>query len=264
MPSLSSPTGLLRLPRLLWREGRTGLELAALVRDPRFRRADPQAGRGRPVLLVPGFMAGDETLSVLAGWLRRSGFRTTGAGMRLNAGCFTAALDALEARAEVLSEDGRRVAIIGHSHGGTLGRWLAVRRPDLVSGVVAMGSPLVDALAIHPVARLHVRFVGALGSLGAPGLFSTECLHGECCAEVRRAGKRPFPSGVGFVSIYSRSDAIVDWRACLHPAAEHVEVRASHIGMAVNAEAYAAVGAALESFDAVDPPRLKPPAAVPA
>jgi triacylglycerol lipase len=263
MPFISSRIGSPRLPRL-WREGRTGLELAGLVRDPRFRRVDPHAGGDRPVLLVPGFLAGDESLAVLAGWLRRSGYRVGGAGMRFNAGCFTAALDALEARAEALRETGRRVAIIGQSHGGTLGRSLATRRPDLVAGVVAMGAPLVDPLAIHPVARFQVRFVGALGSLGAPGLFSRDCLEGECCAEVRRAAERPFPAGVGFASIYSRSDAIVDWRACLHPAAEHVEVRASHIGMAVNAEAYAAVGAALESFDAVHPPRLAPPVPAPA
>ena len=226
MPSLSSRIGPLRLPRL-WREGRTGIELATLVRHPRFRHPDQHAGRDRPVLLVPGFLAGDESLAVLAGWLRRSGFRPGGAGMRFNAGCFSAALDALEGRAEALrGTTGSRVAIIGQSHGGTLGRSLAARRPDLVAGVVAMGSPLIDPLAIHPVARFQVRFVGALGSLGAPGLFSRDCLEGECCAQVRRAAGRSFPAGVGFVSIYSRSDAIVDWRACLHPAAEHVEVRA--------------------------------------
>ena len=264
MRSLGSRIGSLRPPRL-WREGRTGLELAGLVRDPRFRRVDAYAGGDRPLLLVPGFLASDESLAVLAGWLRRSGYRVGGAGMRFNAGCFTAALDALEARAEALrGATGPRVAIIGQSHGGTLGRSLAARRPDLIAGVVAMGAPLVDPLAIHPVARLQVRFVGALGSLGAPGLFSRDCLEGECCAEVRRAAGRPFPAGVGFVSIYSRSDAIVDWRACLHPAAKHVEVRASHIGMAVNAEVYAAVGAALESLNAVDPPRLPPPVIAPA
>jgi pimeloyl-ACP methyl ester carboxylesterase len=263
MPPLSSRTGLLRLPRL-WREGRTGLELAALVRDPRFRHAYRDAGKRRPVLLVPGFLAGDETLTVLAGWLRRSGFRPRGAGMRLNAGCFTTALDGLEARVQALrGATGQRVGIIGQSHGGTLGRSLAVRRPDLVSGVVAMGSPLVDPLAIHPMARLQVRVVGALGSLGAPGLFSRDCLEGKCCAEVRRAAERPFPADVGFVSIYSRSDAIVDWHACLHPAAEHVEVRASHIGMAVNADVYEAVGAALQRFGAMTPGGAEPPVPAP-
>jgi len=50
--------------------------------------------------------------------------------MRLNVGCFTAALNALEERAEALRGTNKgRVAIIGQSHGGTLGRALAARRP---------------------------------------------------------------------------------------------------------------------------------------
>ena len=72
------------------------------------------------------------------------------------------------------------------------------------------------------------------------------------------------PKGVGFVSVYSRSDAIVDWRACLDPAAEHVEVDASHIGMAVNAQAYGVVAAALERFDAAVPSRRARRARIPA
>ena len=43
----------------LWREARVGLEAAALLRDPVFRGAGMTDGRGRPVLLIPGFLAGD-------------------------------------------------------------------------------------------------------------------------------------------------------------------------------------------------------------
>ena len=39
---------------------------------------------------------------------------------------------------------------------------------------------------------------------------------------------------VAFTAIYSKRDGIVDWRACLDPAAEQVEVRTSHCGMAVD------------------------------
>jgi hypothetical protein len=52
---------------------------------------------------------------------------------------------------------------------------------------------------------------------------------------------------VGFVSVYSRSDGIVDWRACLDPAAQHVEVAASHIGMAVNPDVYRVLAEALDA-----------------
>ena len=54
----------------LWREARVGLEAAALLRDPIFRGDGMTDGRGRPVLLIPGFLAGDGSLSMMAGWLQ--------------------------------------------------------------------------------------------------------------------------------------------------------------------------------------------------
>jgi hypothetical protein len=73
---------------------------------------------------------------------------------------------------------------------------------------------------------------------GFRGVLSRSCLEGECCAESRRLVRAPFPAEVGFISIYSRRDGIVDWRACLDPDAEHVEVDSTHIGMAMNAAVY--------------------------
>lgn len=243
---LPSPALPRRLPPI-WREGRTAIELAALLRDPLLRRPDPKAGGGRPVLLVPGFLAGGESLAVMSWWLRRSGYRPLSAGMRANVGCATEAVDALVARVE---DGGEPVAVVGHSYGGVLARSLAMRRPELVTGLVTLGSQLVDPLAIHPLARVPVGVVSRLGSLGAPGLFRQECVNGTCCTEVWDAARRPFPADVGFVSIYSRSDGLVDWRSCLDPRAVPVEVRASHIGMAVSAPAYRAVAAALQGFAA--------------
>jgi hypothetical protein len=46
------------------------------------------------------------------------------------------------------------------------------------------------------------------------------------------------PRGIEFVSVYSKQDGIVDWRACLDPQAEHVDVRSTHCGMGVNAAVY--------------------------
>jgi triacylglycerol lipase len=40
------------------------------------------------------------------------------------------------------------------------------------------------------------------------------------------------------LAIYSHSDGIVDWRSCLDPHAECVEVDGSHCGMAVNPRVY--------------------------
>jgi pimeloyl-ACP methyl ester carboxylesterase len=166
--------------------------------------------------------------------------------MRANVDCTTRALDRLEGELERLAErDGTKVAVVGQSRGGAMARLLAVRRPDLVRSIVCLGSPLTDQLAVHPLVRAQVTAVGFLGTIGVPGLFGRGCLAGDCCAGTRDLAEAPFPEGVEFTSVYSRTDGIVDWRSCLDPAARHVEVRASHVGMAVNAEVFRAVGEAL-------------------
>jgi triacylglycerol lipase len=234
----------------LWREARLGLEAAALLRDPVLRGDGLADGRGRPALLVHGFMAGDASLAPMADWLRRAGYRTKRAGMRANVGCGGAGMAALEERLErVVERQGQRAVVIGQSRGGSQAKVLAVRRPDLVCGLVTLGSPHVEPLAVHPVVRLGVEAVSGLGSLGAPGLFKRSCLNGDCCASFWEALAGPLARGVGFVAIYSRSDGIVDWRACLDPNAdEHVEIRASHCGMAVSPAAWREVAGALERF----------------
>jgi triacylglycerol lipase len=234
---------------LIWREARIGLETAALLRDPVFKGNGVADGRGQPVLLVPGFLAGDESLALMTRWLRRTGHHTSRAGMRLNVGCSGAGVKHLEQRLEKLVErQGRRAAIIGQSRGGSLAKVLAALRPDLVAGIVTLGSPTCDALNVNVFTRNAVRAVAVLGTLGAPGLFTRSCIDGDCCEEFWALHERPLPRGVGFVSVYSRSDGIVDWRSCLDPSAEHVEISSSHIGMAVHADGYRAIAAALEGF----------------
>src|ERR1041384_2817950 len=98
----------------LWRESRFGLEAAQLLRRQIWRGVE--AGHGRPVLLTPGFLAGDGSLSTMAKWLRQNGYRTHRAGIRANVGCSQEYLQRLERRLEELFErSGERVAIIGQS-----------------------------------------------------------------------------------------------------------------------------------------------------
>lgn len=235
----------------LWREARIGLEAAALLRDPVFRGEGVADGRGRPVVLIPGFLAGDGSLALMAHWLRRCGYRPSGTGMVANVDCSGAALARLEPRLEKLvAEQGRPAALVGQSRGGGLARALARRRPELVAGLVTLGSPQLDPLAVHPLVRLQLRAVSSLGSLGAPRLFKRSCLEGDCCASFWEDMAAPLPDGVKFVSVYSRTDGIVDWRACLDPRAEHVEVSSSHCGMAVNPGVFRAVADALGGLEA--------------
>jgi pimeloyl-ACP methyl ester carboxylesterase len=243
-------------PRL-WQEARLGLELASLVRDPIFRGEGMTDAREQPVLLIPGFLAGDGSLTLMTRWLRGTGHHARRTGMRSNVSCSELAVSRLEERLELLYEhQGRRVAVVGQSRGGLFARVLASRRPDLVSGVVTLGSPHRGMLELHRLVRLQVLTVGALGSLGVPGLFNHSCLLGDCCKQFEQDLQGAFPPGVGFVSIYSKSDGVVNWNACLDPAARHVEVRASHCGMGVNAGVYRALGAELARLRRLEERRL--------
>ena len=251
---------LLRMPHLpsvphippLWRESRFGLELAELRRSPVFRGHGVPDGDGRAVLLIPGFLAGDGSLATMTHWLRQNGYHTRRAGIRANVGCSEEACARLEARLEGFAEaTGQKVSIVGQSRGGVFARALAVRRPDLVEGIVTLGSPTVSQLRIHPLVLAQVGVVSALGTFAKlPGLFTWSCLRGDCCHGFRESLIGPFPDEVGYVAMYSRSDGIVDWHSCLDDAAQLVEVAASHCGMSVSAQVYREVGFALGAFGA--------------
>jgi triacylglycerol lipase len=233
----------LRIP--VWLEARAPVEHAMLLRDPVARGEHVPPGGGAPVMLISGFLAGDASLGPMARWLRDVGYRPCRAGIRANVDCTERTLVRLEGQLERVAErHGRRVAVVGQSRGGMLARVLAVRRPDLIGTIICLGSPLADQFALHPLVRGQLRAVAALGSLGVPGLFSYSC-RDDCCAQADHELTAPFPEDVRFVSVFSRSDGIVDWRACLDPAAEAVEVRSSHIGMAVNADVYRVLAATL-------------------
>ena len=234
----------------LWRETRLGLEAARLLRSPVWRGVGVAPGDGRPVLLIPGFLAGDGSLATMTRWLRANGYWTTRAGIRANVGCSQDACVRIEERLDALADrTGQPVAIVGQSRGGVLARVVATRRPDLVSGIITLGAPTVGMLRVHPLVLLQVGLVGALGTGRVPGFFRVSCWRGACCEAFRADLIGGFPAGVRYVSVYSRSDGIVDWRACLDRAAdEHVEIDASHCGMALNSGAYEEVARALASF----------------
>jgi triacylglycerol lipase len=60
----------------------------------------------------------------------------------------------------------------------------------------------------------------------------------------------PVPESVGVLSVYSRTDGVVDWRACVDPAGRALEVATSHCGMAAHAPTLWAVSDAISDFAA--------------
>jgi triacylglycerol lipase len=74
---------------------------------------------------------------------------------------------------------------------------------------------------------------------------SEDCVAGDCARQSFEESRLPLAEDIGFTAIYSKRDGIVDWRACIDPSAEPVEVTASHVGMAVDPRVIDHVTAAL-------------------
>jgi triacylglycerol lipase len=228
---LTLATALARVPIAspLWRELRPAVEYGAPA--PRWQSHVD----GRPVLLIPGFMAGDGSMRFIAAGLESHGYRPLVAAVGRNVDCSGATLGRLlEQLDAAANEHGGPVAVVGHSRGGLLGRALARRRPDLVDALVTLGTPHTAQLALHPVVLANVLGLALLGSLGFGGLMRLSCGIGACCAAFHHDIGAPLPAGVRFLSLYSRIDGVVNWRACLDPMGRHDEVAATHCGMAAS------------------------------
>ena len=252
-PGYKGPSGL----RAIAREGSAVVEAARLVR----RSADDRARRRRtpyasltpvrsvePVVLVPGFMAGDSSLMLMSRHLRRLGYRTYRSTMHANVGCTQEASYALERRIEAITiKRERKVTIVGHSLGGLLARGIAARRPDLVDGIITMGSPMLAPGAIHSVLAFDLSVVIALRRAGLGGMMGDDCTSGDCARLSWEESRQVLDASVAFTSIFSRRDGVIDWRGCLDPGAETVEVSTSHLGMAIDPGVYDIVADTLKA-----------------
>jgi triacylglycerol lipase len=228
------------------RETRWTLELSRLLADPVFHGRGVPRGDGRPVLLTPGFGGGDQTLLVLAAWLRRIGYRPSTCGFVSNLGCSDRAIDRVERRLERLHDrHGRRAALIGHSRGGHYARALAHRRPELVSHAISVGAGLRQMLATSfpTQAAAGAARAAALrsGRARSPLCLTEGC---DCRFAVDFAGAFP-ADRVRLTSIYSKGDGVVRWQSALVPYGNCVEVTGSHVGLIFNRKTYRAIADAL-------------------
>jgi pimeloyl-ACP methyl ester carboxylesterase len=228
------------------REVRWQAELARLLADPVWRGAGVPRGNGTPVLLIPGFLAGDQSLSVMASWLRRIGYRPRRAGISFNVACSDIAVERLE---RVLHHahlgSGRKVAIVGHSRGGHFAKALAVRCPGSVSQVISMGAGLDEPFDISEPTRLAVEGVRRMVNRRDPERAAQGCFTHSCLCRYAQDYRAPFPETVPLTSLYSKGDGVVRWRSCVVPYARCVEVTGSHVGLAFNRHAYREIAHAL-------------------
>ena len=220
--------GLIELPRLL-------LRFPSLARQPR--------GDGEPVLVLPGYGAGDGSTMILKGYLRLLGYRARGWHLGRNHGAVIDSLPRLLKRLGNLSRRSKqKVAIIGWSFGGYLARELARERPDLVRLVITLGTPVVGG----------PKYTVAAESCRKRGI-DIEAI----AAEVEQRNSIANLE-VPVVAIYSQKDGLVAWEACIdrHAAnVEHIEVHTTHLGFGFSPEVYKIIAQRLAAaHEAVEQP----------
>jgi len=150
-------------------------ELGMLFADPVFWGWGVPRGDGHPVLVLPGLLGGDRYLEPLRGWLRRVGYAPVASGIDRNPGWSEELVRELGKIAErAAARDGRRVTILGHSMGGVQGRSIAVRRPDIVQHVIALGSPIGRGRPAPAGVRLTAIYSRTDRIVGHPGAVARE------------------------------------------------------------------------------------------
>ncbi|WP_077033589.1 alpha/beta fold hydrolase [Pelomonas sp. KK5] len=208
---------------------RATLEYVGMRRMPRHHLP---RGDGHPIVVFPGLASDGRTMAVLREFLKELGYTVYDWGRGFNRGPKGDVATWLRELAEdihqmVAAHKDEGVTLLGWSLGGIYAREVAKHlRTDLsanVRQVITIAAPFAGGPD-------QVR-VGLLWRLvnGRP-LPRDEKLQ-------RQLSTAP---AVPSTSIYSRTDGVVAWQACIQPGedhqVEHVEVQASHCGMCWNPE----------------------------
>ena len=204
---------------------------------PRTGNDGPQTEISSKLMLIPGFMAGDASLYPLGMGLRGVGHRVFFAGIWINVDCPRETMERLSRALEsAFSCDRRKVVLVGHSLGGIYARELARRFPDLVERTILLGSAVREPLDnSNPFVRMWFMATRRRHHEGGTCLNHMNSLCGAHRSE-------PAPE-IAQTIVYSRNDAVVDWRSCIEsgPNIEAIEVRAGHNSMPFSAEVFAIV-----------------------
>jgi pimeloyl-ACP methyl ester carboxylesterase len=205
----------------LWR---AGMELSALPWAAPVLGAAPR-GDGHPVLVLPGFTAGDRSTVLLRRYLSGLGYEVHPWKLGRNYDHYSVGARGgrLAARIRAIHEaDGRKVSLIGWSLGGMLAREAARHDPDSVRQVITLGSPFHGDPHASNAWRAFEAMTGQ--RMDSP-------------AFARRMAAAVPPPPVPSTSIFSKSDGIVAWRNCLEAPdtyTDNIEVCGSHCGLVVN------------------------------
>jgi hypothetical protein len=185
-------------------------------------------GDGHPVLLLPGFGAGESSLEPLRLFLASRGYHVETWGLGRNRGFNRRFANVVEQKVRYLHHRHRRkVSLVGWSLGGVFAYYAAHVAPECVRTVISLGSPLrldPDRQPPPGVVAMYKVLSNPLGPMAHQ-------------ARARSTRMRSAPT-VPSTCIYSLHDGVVppeqatlEGDPALH---ENVRVPGSHLGFGVN------------------------------
>lgn len=207
-------------------EGRAAWEAGGLLLALPVLRLQARRGKGEPVMVLPGFMADDTSTVILRQFLRSIGYEVHPWSGGFNRGRMLDHVPpTIDRIAKIRAEAGQAVRLVGWSRGGIIAREVARDRPDLVERVVTIGTPVKGGMSVSSIADWVRQETG---------------LDPDQVNNLLRERQRT-PISVPIRALYSRSDGIVAWRACIDevsPDVQHIAIRGSHTGMGMSAEVF--------------------------
>jgi triacylglycerol lipase len=224
----------------IWREVIWPTEWLRLRTSGVYYGINIPKGKQQPVLLVPGFMSSDVVMLELHRWLKRIGYDAHLSRIVFNTDCPNQTGQELISRIKSIhKESGQKVTLIGHSLGGMLSKYIAQVEPELVDGVITLGSPFASLVKAHPSVvgiwdKLKKSSSGLIGRNLRPS-----CATGYCTCGFVKSMIMPQQVDVPQFAVYSKKDGVADWESCMEddPSA-NTEVNSTHIGMIVHPEVY--------------------------
>ena len=208
---------------------RAFLEMSGLLASVPALSQMPR-GDGHSVLVLPGFLASDQSTATLRRYLRFLKYDALPWQLGRNTGRPEIMQRLLVERFHELTDDNVKLTLIGQSLGGVYARELARLYPDKVRQVITLGSPFGTRRGETTLALVRRAFERASG------------LTIEAMRELLVAMDPHVSPDVPLTAIYSKGDGVVNWRVCREKhedeLTENIEVLGSHCGMGFNPMIY--------------------------
>lgn len=225
----------------LWREALVGIDWLSLRASPVYYGIGVPHGHGEPVVVIPGFLGSDTYLLEMFHWLRRIGYSPYYSKIGRNAECPDVLRGRLmETMDKAFAEHKQPLHLIGHSLGGLLARSAASERPEQVRQLISLASPF-NEIRVHPMVLAAAGFIGdrIRSQRARDEKEDRECYTGDCTCGFADSLRNNFPESVRRAAIYTETDGVVDWRACIENESElNTKVNGTHSGLAFNPQVF--------------------------